>query len=141
MQGINLIKLISRMKSPFLKIYNIFIDPFKIKNNFPFFGEIYVIMDFGFTDLRKYLAQRKVITIQEARLLCQNINNAFFSLHATGLLHRDLKPDNLLVNPNNFEVKIIDFGHSGFKQTSIFFIKCFINFRNSCKFKRKKIFK
>lgn len=117
-----LVFLIKRISSPFLKIHNVFIDPFKIKKKFPFFTSIFVVMDFGFMDLRKYLNERKVITFEEARLICKNILHAFFYFNSLGFLHRDLKPDNFLIDPQNLEVKIIDFGHSGFEDTS----KCFI---------------
>jgi calcium-dependent protein kinase len=41
-------------------------------------------------------------------------------MHERGVSHRDLKPDNILVNINNQEIKIIDFGVSkSFKQSSI----------------------
>ncbi|XP_073779975.1 serine/threonine-protein kinase pim-2-like [Danio rerio] len=32
--------------------------------------------------------------------------------HSRGVLHRDIKPDNLLMNPQTFEVKLTDFGCS-----------------------------
>jgi serine/threonine protein kinase len=107
--------------SPFLNVYNIFIDPYKLLNGFPFFNHVYVIMDYGYSDLRKYLQQKHLITFQEARIICKNINYAFFTLNSLGLLHRDLKPDNFLIDPSNLEIKIIDFGHSGFVKKSISF--------------------
>jgi serine/threonine protein kinase len=75
-------------------------------------------MDYGFTDLRKFLHQRHIISFEEAKMICQNISNAYFTLHSFGLLHRDLKPDNFLINPTNLKIKIIDFGHSGFIEKS-----------------------
>lgn len=31
-------------------------------------------------------------------------------MHSRGFLHRDIKPENFVINPKNFDVKMIDFG-------------------------------
>lgn len=41
-----------------------------------------------------------------------HILNAIVHIHERGIAHRDLKPDNVLVNKKTLEIKIIDFGVS-----------------------------
>jgi serine/threonine protein kinase len=42
----------------------------------------------------------------------KNLLSAIEHMHAMGISHRDLKPDNILVGPNDDDLKIIDFGVS-----------------------------
>jgi serine/threonine protein kinase len=39
-----------------------------------------------------------------------NIYNAIRKVHALGIVHRDIKPDNILYHPRKLEIKLIDFG-------------------------------
>jgi serine/threonine protein kinase len=113
----------------------VFIDPHKLKDKFPFFKSLYVIMDYGYMDLRKFLHQRQILTFQEAFNICRNITYVFYHFNSLGFLHRDLKPDNFLIDPNTLQIKIIDFGHSGIQRKGgqIKFIKQFVHFINSKK--------
>lgn len=48
-----------------------------------------------------------------ARLLVKTILHAVDAIHSKGICHRDLKPDNILVNSKDYHrIKIIDFGIS-----------------------------
>lgn len=99
---------------PFLEIYDVFIDPSKENQNFPFFTKIYVSMEFGYNDLRKYLQNQKIIPYDQAEKICLNLLKSVLCLHSLNIIHRDLKPENFLINSSTLEIKIIDFGHSGF---------------------------
>ena len=44
--------------------------------------------------------------------LVAQITNALACIHAHGILHRDLNPNNVIINPTNDEVKVVDFGLS-----------------------------
>lgn len=51
----------------------------------------------------------------EKYLLCLKIAKAVQNAHANGVLHRDLKPQNIIINTNTNDVKLIDFGSSKIK--------------------------
>lgn len=71
----------------------------------------YLSMEYApFGDLRKYITNNgKPISPQQgAEFLRQSLEGMEF-IHATGVLHRDLKPDNILVISDK-EIRLADFG-------------------------------
>ena len=53
--------------------------------------------------------QMKCLTEEEAKPIFRQIVSSVAYMHTLGLVHRDLKLENILINNNN-EVKLIDFG-------------------------------
>mgnify|MGYP003442827463 CR=1 FL=1 len=71
-------------------------------------------------DLSQYLRKRHILQESEARhLLCQ-LANALKVLWDNNLIHRDLKPQNLLLqrteNDTQFSLKIADFGFARYME-------------------------
>jgi serine/threonine protein kinase len=62
-------------------------------------------------DLRHLLSALGYLEEQEARLYMAEMILAVFSLHSLGYIHRDLKPDNFLIDSNG-HLKLTDFGLS-----------------------------
>ncbi|HTR00936.1 MAG TPA: bifunctional protein-serine/threonine kinase/phosphatase [Candidatus Acidoferrum sp.] len=59
--------------------------------------------------LRQWIYDHPQPALTEVRTLARQIANSLRVLQRQGMLHRDLKPDNIMVTPNG-EAKLIDFG-------------------------------
>ncbi len=77
---------------------------------------IFIVMEYiKYGHLREYLKKKKfVITEKRAAKISFQVAGALKYLHSFGVIHRDLKPDNIMVydNGTNFRVKVMDFGLS-----------------------------
>ncbi|KAI1123667.1 hypothetical protein F5Y10DRAFT_285846 [Nemania abortiva] len=70
-----------------------------------------------FGDLHRFatLPVGKELDVMARLKICYDIGNAVAHLHATGVIHGDIKPDNVLIfqgNDGSFVPKIADFGYS-----------------------------
>ena len=70
---------------------------------------VLVLEDFGAISLKDFLTSTK-ISISDIVLLGIQIIEALASVHAAGIIHKDLNPSNILVNKSLKKIKIIDFG-------------------------------
>jgi len=75
---------------------------------------VFEIMSFG--SLYNLLHLKKTIQMSpEIRLrILRDVARAFYYMHSLGIVHRDLKSHNILVD-ENFNIKICDFGLARFK--------------------------
>lgn len=76
----------------------------------PATGIPYIVMEyFEGISLKHYINEPEKIDLKsKVSIICQ-IADALSSVHSKNIFHRDIKPDNVLVN-NNLTVKITDFG-------------------------------
>jgi eukaryotic-like serine/threonine-protein kinase len=63
-------------------------------------------------DLRKYVRQRGPLSMHEAARIVSQAAKGLGHAHSQGLIHRDIKPGNLLVTPDG-RVKVSDLGLAG----------------------------
>jgi len=79
------------------------------------FGETegipYIVMEFSQDkSLYDLLTDGKVFGIKESVMLVRQISEALSYVHSKGIIHKDLKPGNILVNKDNAAIKLLDFG-------------------------------
>lgn len=72
------------------------------------FSELYIVEEIGDTDLKQLLRADMVLKEEKISTLLYNLLIGLKYIHSAGVYHRDLKPDNILVN-RNCGVKICDF--------------------------------
>lgn len=61
-------------------------------------------------DLASYLDSKGILTEPEAVSLIARVGNALTYVHQQGFLHRDIKPDNILLRSSDLSPVLIDFG-------------------------------
>ncbi|XP_067910696.1 serine/threonine-protein kinase ULK1 isoform X2 [Heterodontus francisci] len=91
-------------------------------------NSVYLVMEYcNGGDLADYLHSKGTLSEDTIRLFLQQIAGAMKMLHSKGVIHRDLKPQNILLsftggrksNPNNIRIKIADFGFARYLQTNM----------------------
>ncbi|MFD2133078.1 Stk1 family PASTA domain-containing Ser/Thr kinase [Pseudogracilibacillus auburnensis] len=71
---------------------------------------LYMVMEYidGFT-LKEYIMQNGPLPVEEALEVMKQLTDAIAHAHANGLIHRDIKPQNILMDRFG-NVKVTDFG-------------------------------
>ena len=72
------------------------------------------------TDLFTLVADRQWLLDPLARPIFRQITDIVLSCHSQGIVHRDLKDENFLIDPLTLEVTLIDFGSAAFLQDAPF---------------------
>lgn len=90
----------------------------QIFNSFKENSTAYIVMEYleGKT-LKTYLEEKGKLSIEEAKEILHPIIVALKDVHAMGIMHRDIAPDNIYL-ANDGRVKLLDFGASRFATTS-----------------------
>ncbi|KAI3654605.1 hypothetical protein MP228_000659 [Amoeboaphelidium protococcarum] len=77
--------------------------------------DIFIVMDYGECDLFKFIEQHKPVGEDVARSIFRQLIAAVAYCHERDVVHRDIKPDNVIIcytdqQHRNYTVKLIDFG-------------------------------
>lgn len=74
-------------------------------------GQLYIVMEFvEGTDLQEYIQTKGRVETQNALLIVSRVCAALQHAHSRGVIHRDIKPGNILINSSLSTIKIADFG-------------------------------
>ena len=73
------------------------------------FDEIYFVMDHCHTDLGNIIKSNIKLDLIQVKFILWNILNGLKNMHDRYVVHRDLKPGNVLIN-KDCSVKICDLG-------------------------------
>lgn len=76
---------------------------------------VYIVMDFidGIT-LKQYVEENEPLSIEELSALIIPVMSDISKIHTSGLLHRDITPENLIIGTDN-KLYLIDFGSAAFE--------------------------
>ncbi|MBX5452063.1 MAG: serine/threonine protein kinase, partial [Thermogemmatispora sp.] len=73
-------------------------------------GNYYIVMELvEGTDLRRYLRSRGILDVERAVIIAHDVALGLGAAHRRGIVHRDVKPQNILVGRDG-SIKLTDFG-------------------------------
>lgn len=70
-----------------------------------------VLEDFGGTSLN-LLLKKKLFNLQEFLEISQKILESLAGIHRADIIHKDINPSNIIIQPETRQIKLIDFGIS-----------------------------
>ncbi|XP_006295877.2 mitogen-activated protein kinase 12 [Capsella rubella] len=73
------------------------------------FNDVYIVYELMDTDLQRILRSNQALTNDQCRFFVYQLLRGLKYVHSANILHRDLRPSNVLLNSKN-ELKIGDFG-------------------------------
>ncbi|BAY87231.1 multi-sensor signal transduction multi-kinase [Calothrix parasitica NIES-267] len=75
-------------------------------------GYALVMEDMQGVSLSKYMIGENITSLQDILSIAIQITDILHNLHQNRVIHKDIKPANILINPETKEIKLIDFSIS-----------------------------
>ena len=92
-----------------------FLDYFDMSHCF------YIVMErFNSKDLFDFISEQGHLPEALARDLFRQLLETVVSCHNNGVVHRDIKDENILIDLNTFKIKLIDFGSGAFMEDRLY---------------------
>ena len=84
--------------------------------------QFYIIMErpTKYIDLFDYISQKKVMSERSARFIFRQVLEAVQYCLSMGVMHRDMKDENILIDLQTNQIKLIDFGSGTFVKDGIY---------------------
>ena len=77
--------------------------------------KVYIVMEKApGMDLLDYLFTSKTMSENTASQIIKQVLKVIQHLNSKNLCHRDIKLENLIIDPETLDIKVVDFGFSGF---------------------------
>lgn len=93
----------------------------KLIDYFDMGSSYYVVMErFNSKDLFDFISEQGPLPEQLAKNLFRQVVDIVMQCHAKGVLHRDIKDENLLIDLTNHQLKLIDFGSGTYLHDGIY---------------------
>ena len=77
-------------------------------------NQSFIVMQYIEGEPLSDMIQRKAFTVRESLEVALQVAEALEAAHSQGIIHRDIKPQNILVTPRG-QVKVLDFGLAKFQ--------------------------
>lgn len=103
---ISILKLLKDKCDPYILCYVNFMEDAQY---------YYIVTEYlgDYVTLSEYLSDGDPITdAGSLQTIIDNLINGLKAIHDLQIAHRDIKPDNIMINPNTLDIKFIDFGVS-----------------------------
>lgn len=78
------------------------------------FIKLKIFEKFGHMSIRDYIIEDHFYSIKQIKQIIRQLLHAIDIVHQNGLIHRDIKPGNIIIDKTNSNVRLIDFGLTEF---------------------------